>query len=111
MKAKNIIQQFYGYIEDIDYTDKTFTAIVSDMTNKNNPDEFMEIYKEKINLDDIDKIANGNIFYLNIFYYDNKEEFLSEIVFPKYTKKDIARINKSKKKSKKLSKKLSMVFE
>lgn len=113
LKEKVILQSFEGYIDKIDDNEETIGAIINDLTNKDLPDEYIEIYKSAINANDLKDVREGSIFYWDIGYFEGEEgkKTFSEIKFKRYTKKDIAIIKKRIRKSKKIAKNISNLFK
>lgn len=113
LKEKIILQSFEGYIDTINENKETIGAVIFDITNPNMPEEYVELYKSAINEDDLNDIKEGSIFYWDMGYYESEsgKETFSEIKFKRYTKKEIAIMNKRIRKSKKLAKNISNLFE
>lgn len=64
--------------------DKTLHCEMNDLTNKDYPIEYAEIYLDKFEEKDRSNLCEGTIFYFNI--YENKYEF--NIVPPKPLSKE-----------------------
>jgi len=63
---ETILQSWEGRVVDVDSSDGLFTAVITDRTNKNNPDEFIEIDFEHVKHSDRELVQSGAIFYWNI---------------------------------------------
>ncbi|MFO1349355.1 MAG: hypothetical protein U1F68_01185 [Gammaproteobacteria bacterium] len=63
-----IRQSWEGRIISVDEND--FTAIISDRTNYNNPDEEVVIEREELSKDDHELLKPGAVFYWSIGYKD-----------------------------------------
>ena len=64
-----IAQSWFGRVIEVDRENKEFTAIISDRTNKSNPDEIVTIGFESIKSSDEDLVSSGAIFHWVIGQY------------------------------------------
>lgn len=78
--GRKLLQSWEGRV--IEVHDNEFTAIISDRTNPNNPDEEVVIDKEEVSPDDHELIFPGAVFYWSIGYKDGEpRRMVSQIRF------------------------------
>lgn len=100
MDKTTIIQEFDGYVTEVDLISGVFFAVISDLTNRNNPDEIAEIYISSLFSEDIPHIKSGCLITWKIGTNSDGSNF-SDLRLQRNTRKDIARLNKNKRKAKK----------
>lgn len=94
-----LLQMWEGYVTDIDQT--TFSAIISDKTNSELPDELVTLDIEEISPCDLALLQPGAVFYWSIRYADlpgrgrSKESKIRFRRLPTWTKKEIDRAIKT----------------
>lgn len=61
-----VLQSWEGRVVDVNLDKKEFTALIADRTNRNNPDELVEIEFHHVKKSDVCLISVGSVFYWNI---------------------------------------------
>jgi hypothetical protein len=100
-----IIQKWDGRIVSVLRESNLLLAIITDITNKENPEEVIEIEFQHFFNEDIPFISEGSLFYWHIIE-DYSGNLYNEIKLYRKTKKEIAKSIKRQRKIKKKSKKL-----
>lgn len=101
-----LIQMWEGRVELVDPEQGVFTAIISDKTNPELPDEEVTLSIEEIPKNDLALLQEGAVFYWSIGYADEPgrpRERASRIRFrrlPKWTDREL---NKARERGKKLA--------
>ncbi len=100
-----IIQKWDGRIVSVLKDSNLLIAIITDITNSNNPEEIIEIELKYFFDEDQSLISEGSLFYWHIIE-DSFGDLYNEIKLYRKTKKEIAQSIKTRRKIKKKSKKL-----
>ena len=93
-RSFQLLQQWEGQVKQV--TADSFVAIVSDMTNRGNPDEEVELGLEDVAPDDMRLLRPGSLFYWAVGYEDGRgvpRQRVSRIRFrrlPGLTTRDVA---------------------
>lgn len=110
-----ITQKFDGYVTEINKEEGTFFAIISDLTNPENPNEEAEIYLHLLTEEDQSVLEEGHLIFITLFEDEDIGSFRSEVKIQRRNRKEQAAFKKHLRKSKKqaaiISKKLQNMFE
>lgn len=94
-----LLQMWEGYVTEFDKS--TFTAVITDKTNPDLPDELVTLDIEEISPFDLSFLQPGAVFYWSISYADlpgrgrRKESKIRFRRLPSWTKKEIDRAIKT----------------
>lgn len=104
-----IVQKWSGRVISVLKDANLLVAVITDETNKENPEELIEIEFKNFDQEEINFISEGSLFYWHIIE-DSFGGLYNEIKLLKKTKKEIARSIKRKRLIKKKAQKMANNF-